>query len=313
MKGHTEMCDLFYFIITFLTIGSNSSKKEIQLYRKLLLALAILLITCATLLALGTRHITRPSQTTYRIPDPATYTRISITNSRGEKLTGWASKSQHSQSVLLLHGIRSNAGSMFNRANFFLDSLNYNVLIMDQRAHGYSEGNFSSAGVLESDDIPLFIRYIENNYNTSAGIIGTSMGGAAATLALDSINPDFLILESVYPSLDQAIDNRLRKRLGVLSTVVKEGIYSILQTKYSINPRSVNPIKNVKSYEIPTLIIAGENDKRTTLDESKELFNAVKSKNKQIVVIKKMSHVDAYNYTPQQYREEVTLFLGTIN
>ena len=46
------------------------------------------------------------------------------------------------------------------------------------------------------------------------GILARSLGGAATLLALPELDIDAVILESVYPTLDAAVNNRLPMRLG---------------------------------------------------------------------------------------------------
>lgn len=230
-------------------------------------------------------------------------------NSRGEKLIGWASKTHHSKSVLLLHGIRSDSRSMLNRACFFRDTLQYNVILFDQRAHGLSEGDYSSAGLYESMDLQLFENYINEQYGTSMGVVGISMGGAAAVLALDIIDPDFLILEMVYPTLDEAISNRLKKRLGPFAPVVKHGMYLILKIRYNMEPVLVNPVEAAKSYDGPVQVLAGGKDKRTTKEESENFYNAFPKDNKKLHIFPEAAHEDLYSYDSTEYKEIVRQFL----
>jgi dienelactone hydrolase len=46
------------------------------------------------------------------------------------------------------------------------------------------------------------------------GIVGISMGGAAALLASPQLDVNAMVLEMVYPTINQAITNRLTMRLG---------------------------------------------------------------------------------------------------
>lgn len=276
--------------------------------KRVFITVSTLLIFYGIFVVLLTQYSIRPSRTNYSISN-IRFQKIIITNEDGYKLTGWASKTQHTKSVLLLHGIRSNAKAMLPRALFYLDSLQYNVLIMDQRAHGLSEGRISTAGANESKDIPLFVDFIKEKYRTSCGIHGISMGGAAALLSAEKTQPNFMVLEMVYPRLDRAIENRLTKRIGSLAKVVKESMYLIMKNRYRLNPKDITPIIHLKSYDNPLLIYAGKRDYRTTLEESQELYHAVQSDKKSFVTLD-ASHEDFYTVAPIQYEQELLNFLS---
>lgn len=277
--------------------------------KKILICTVTLLILYLSLTLFITLYSIRPCQSTYDFPPENEFEQVHLQNERGENLIGWASTTEFSQSVLLLHGIRSHSQSMLERAHFFRDSLQYNVILFDQRAHGMSDGSYSSAGLFESLDLPLFERYIKKRYGTSMGVLGVSMGGAATLLALDSIAPDFLILEMVYPTLDEAIVNRLKKRLGPFSSFIQFGISVILKSRYHMNPSEVRPIEMVDTYTNPVLIISGESDVRTTSAETKRLFETFPKREKELYFIKGAAHEDLYQFDEKQYRAVVKKFL----
>lgn len=279
------------------------------MFKKLsILFLSLLLVVCIVFV-LGTEYIMRPCQKQYTIPDSYHLKKQIITNKRGEKLTLWLSPTNHSTSVLFLHGIRGNSANMIERAHYFRDSLKVNVILADQRAHGYSDGVFTSAGHLESNDIPLFMNLIKEEYNTSAGIVGISMGGAASLLAIDSITPTFLILESVYPNLDNAIEQRLRKRFALFTPFVKWGIYTMLKSRYKLEPATVSPLNSIKNYKGPILILGGSKDMQTTRSETEDLFENAGSEHKKLHIFDNAKHVDLFSYSPYTYKSIISEFM----
>lgn len=86
----------------------------------------ILIFTMATLVLylsftlFITHYSMRSSKSSYDPLPTEEFKQITLTNGRGEKLIGWASKTEYAQSVLLLHGIRSDSRSMLQRALFFV-------------------------------------------------------------------------------------------------------------------------------------------------------------------------------------------------
>jgi hypothetical protein len=52
------------------------------------------------------------------------------------------------------------------------------------------------------------------------GVLGCSQGGVAALLAPQPLGVDVVVLEEVYPRIGQALENRLRMRVGRLAPIL---------------------------------------------------------------------------------------------
>lgn len=75
-------------------------------------------------------------------------------------------------------------------------------------------------GVPPALDVKGAIDYVKRREPTlPIAIVGRSMGAAAAVMA-GPLGIDALILESMYSSIDRAVDNRVRHRIGILSSCV---------------------------------------------------------------------------------------------
>jgi pimeloyl-ACP methyl ester carboxylesterase len=86
---------------------------------------------------------------------------------------------------------------------------------MDFQAHGESPGNKITFGHLESLDVEAALRFLKERFpGERIGVIGTSMGAAAMVLAEHRPPVQAIILESMYPTIDQATQDRLRLSLG---------------------------------------------------------------------------------------------------
>jgi len=85
--------------------------------------------------------------------------------------------------VILLHGVSDNRLGMNGYGRWLL-SKNYAVLLPDARAHGLS-GGLASYGLNESDDIHLWVDWLEKNYHPRCVYaLGESMGAAQLLQAL---------------------------------------------------------------------------------------------------------------------------------
>ena len=106
--------------------------------------------------------------------------------------------------------------------------------MIDFQSHGESIGDGITFGYLEALDAEAAFTFLENKLpNNHIGVIGVSLGGAAALLGQVAEKSKAIIIESVYPTIEEAIKNRLIMYLG------KSGKYLspllILQIKYRLN------------------------------------------------------------------------------
>lgn len=87
--------------------------------------------------------------------------------------------------VMLHHGFTSNALDNSTHAMFF-HNLGYEVLLLDLRAHGESEGKYVGFGILDRFDTLEWVRYVRKRFGEGMRIVlhGTSMGAATVLMAL---------------------------------------------------------------------------------------------------------------------------------
>ena len=138
--------------------------------------------------------------------------RVEIPSSSGSRLQGWwiPSVIDGGGTVVLMHGVRGNRLQMVARARA-LNEHGFSVLLFDFQASGESPGHRITFGKLEGLDAAAAVSFVRDRLpNERVGVIGTSLGGAAALLGPKPLAVDALVLESVYPDIDAALSNRLR-------------------------------------------------------------------------------------------------------
>src|SRR5579864_924903 len=121
--------------------------------------------------------------------------------------------------VLLLHGMGANRTSMLERARF-LHARGYAVLAPDFQAEGESSGDHVTFGKLESLDAEAALAFLRDRVpGERIGVIGVSMGGAAALVGSSPLSADAMVLESVYPTFGDAVADRFGTWLGPFGIV----------------------------------------------------------------------------------------------
>lgn len=206
-----------------------------------------------------------------------------------------------------MHGVRANRLSMLGRARF-LAHAGYTILLFDFQAHGESPGEHITFGYLESRDARAAVGFLRQRApGERIGVIGVSMGGAAALLATPPLEADALVLEMVYPTIYQAIDDRLEMRFGKLGRALTPLLSWQLKPRLGFSTADLRPIDKVGNIRVPKLFIAGANDEDTRIEESRAIFAAA-AEPKKLWVVNQAKHEDLLRFASQEYEREVLQF-----
>ena len=211
--------------------------------------------------------------------------------------------------LVLLHGKGGNRTSMLGRARF-LNRAGYAVLLIDFRGHGESEGNRYTFGYLEAFDAKAALAYARSrNPGVKVGAIGFSLGAAACVLGEAPAQFDALVLEALYPSIEEAIGNRIAIALGRWATPLHPLLSWQIEPRLGISPTMLRPIAKIGAITAPLLIIAGAEDAHVTLAQSQRLFDQAIPP-KQFWTVRGAGHEDYYRFAPRDYERTVLSFLA---
>jgi len=235
---------------------------------------------------------------------------VVIPSSSGESVTGWfAQGTRGSGAVLLLHGVRSDRRQMLERSKV-LYSRGYSVLLVDLPGHGESSGTRITFGFREAEGVKASLRFLERSLpGEKIAVIGVSLGAVSFVLAGISPAPNAVVLESMYPTIEEAVTDRLRIRLGELGAVFAPLLLSQLPLRLGISLNQLRPIDHISSIAAPVLVAAGTEDRHTTLNETERLFTAA-TLPKELWLVKGAAHVDLYHFDPKTYDETVFGFVA---
>ena len=166
-------------------------------------------------------------------------------------------------------------------------------------------------GARESDAARAALAYLHRvARGERIGAIGASLGGAS--LLLGSGEPaandaDAVVLEAVYPTIEEAVADRLRIWLGPLGPSLTPLLTGQLRLQVGVGVEALRPIDAVRRLRVPLLLVAGEADRHTTLAESRRLFDAA-SEPKELWVVPNAPHGDLYASAPAEYERRVLAF-----
>lgn len=209
--------------------------------------------------------------------------------------------------VILLHSLRADRRSMLGRARF-LNRAGYAALMFDFQAHGETPGRFMTFGLLESDDVDGAVRYLRSRLpGEKIGVLGSSLGGAAVLFGDAARTVDALVLEAVYTTLPEAVENRLMLRFGSPGRYLAPLLLWQVRPRLGLNVDDLSPIDHIDAIAAPLLVIAGSQDRRTTLAQSQRLFERAPAP-KSLWVIDGARHQDLHLYAGRAYERRVLRF-----
>lgn len=280
--------------------------------RRLIIA-GLVLLACIGLAAVGSAWLLGSrliATTNHAVQRPAGFeaNEVSIPGAAHRIAGWWVDSGEGSPVVLLLHAVRADRSSMVTRAQLLLRH-GFSVLLIDLQAHGETPGEAITFGWRESADVTAAHEWIRRNTpGRRIGVIGCSLGGASVLLGPQPSGFDAVVLEAVYPRVSRAVENRVRLRLGALAPLLTPLLLMQLQPRLHVAASDLEPIRAIGKLGAPVLVVAGSNDERTTLAESKELFDQASSP-KLLWVVEGAHHQDFFAYDPRGYDAHVVEFL----
>lgn len=162
------------------------------------------------------------------------------------------------------HGYRSSAMTDFSGGSELTECMEQNLLLVDQRAHGKSEGSTIAFGILEREDCLRWIEYVLRRFGPETKILlyGISMGAATVLMASGLSLPQQvrgIVADCPYASAREIIckvagDMHLPGKLAYPFVALGArlfGGFSLDQT---------DAVRAVKEARVPILILHGEAD-----------------------------------------------------
>ena len=237
---------------------------------------------------------------------------VTYASGSGSSIHAWLARGvRGGGSVLLLHGVGANRTSMLARARF-LHRLGFTVLAPDLQANGESPGEHVTFGARESLDAAASLTFLRGAMPAErVGVIGVSMGGAAALLGPGPLDANAFVLESVYPTIRQAVSDRLGTWLGPLGGVARlftPAVIHFVGDDIGVTETELRPIDRIARLRAPLLFLSGTADPYTPIVEAESLYARAPTP-KAYWAVQGAGHEDLYAYNSAEYERRVGAFL----
>jgi fermentation-respiration switch protein FrsA (DUF1100 family) len=280
-----------------------------------LVSTAIATSLVAGLTIYGASQVTSPPRSEHR-DDPRAWglpcETIELVAADRVPLTGWFARAPSERAAIIIaHGHGANRHASLAYASFLFPE--YSVLLPDFRAHGDSSGQLTSVGYHERQDLIGAARYLRTLGYERIGVLGVSMGGAAALLAAaEAPEIDAVVADSSFAVLRHAVREGARLR-GYPAAIVRPLAYLSCQTaalwlRYPMH--SGDPINAVQRIAPrPLLLIHGDADTFILPEESQALYAAAGDP-KELWLLPGVEHARAIEANGEAYRDRVMEFFA---
>lgn len=217
------------------------------------------------------------------------------------------------KTIICVHGYKAKDGLYdFGMSAKFLNSLGYNLLFVDNRAHGLSQGKYIGFGVLDSVDVNSWVDYLVTNMNQETIILyGMSMG-AATVMNAQNNKVKAIIADCGFASGYDEVVYQIKKmhHLPSFPLVPISNILLKLLAKYSLKDKEA--YKSIKNYKNNLLIIHGSRDHFVPTRDAYKIFDNATC-HKRILIVPGASHAKSYLKDTKLYEQTIKEFLDEID
>lgn len=212
---------------------------------------------------------------------------------------------------ILFHGYRGSALREFGNCYAIAQKFGFNVLLVDQRGHGKSEGHTITFGVRERHDCKAWAWYVHNRFGKDIPIIltGVSMGAATVLMASDlDLPPNVrgIWADCPYSSPKEILRAVCARMRLPVQTAYPLALFGALIYGHFCIWRS-SAVKSVVRSKVPVLLVHGEEDKLVPNSMSRRIYEACGS-DKMLLSVKGAGHGLSYLIDPQKYEEVLDQF-----
>lgn len=232
----------------------------------------------------------------------------------GVPLSGWLIPAVHRAPqgvVVLCHGHTSTRLTMLPKA-LSLHRNHFTTLVFDFRARGRSGGDACTLGLRETDDVLGAMAFLREHPDTRAlpiGILGESLGGAAALLAA-ARSPDIgaVATEGAFATLEEVMMHRLKLCFGPFSARVGDSCRRLGAEQFAIDVSEITPEEAVSALAPrPFFLIQNGFDVLCPAVQSERLFAAAGNP-KTRWIVPGAPHTFAYWVARREYERRVAEF-----
>ena len=226
------------------------------------------------------------------------------------RLAAWHIPHEHPAGlVVLFHGYAAGKARLLSEARAFHD-LGYDCFLVDFRGSGSSDGEATTIGFHEADDVRRTVAYVREHWpDERLMVFGQSMGAAAVlrALAQHTIEPDAVVLECPFDRLLSTVE----ARFAITGLPAFPGAHLLVfwgGLQHGFNGFAHNPVEYAREVTCPTLLLHGTADARVRAGQIRSIYQNLRGE-KQLHFFEGVGHESYTACRADEWKKCVAPFL----
>lgn len=227
------------------------------------------------------------------------------------KLECWHIPADSSKgTVILFHGYADKKSSLLNKSYEFHNQ-GYSVFLVDFLGSGGSEGNSTSIGYHEAEQVKACYDFLAEAGESTIFLYGTSMGAVACLRAASEydIQPAAIMAECPFGSLYKTTCARFRN-MGLPAFPFAGLLLFWGGVQNNFWAFGHNPSSYAKAVSCPVLLLLGEQDDRVSVEEVKGISNSLRGE-KEFCLFPEAGHNNIYSRHYDEWTSAVHAFVSS--
>ena len=238
----------------------------------------------------------------------------------GLKLAGYFLENEDptENTAIVFHGFSSNHVMSVPYARMFSEN-GWNVLLIDQRSHGKSEGEYITYGYYERHDVGSWVDYVveERGDDCVIALHGTSMGSASVLQYLGEYsklnklpkNVKVAISDCGYTSADEIFTQIMEEIIHLPQFLYMPAVETMIEHYAEFKTDDVSSIDVVPYISIPVMFVHGDSDYFIPVEMGIRLYEA-KNGDKKLYIAHGANHGLSFNSNPEEYERQAMEFVN---
>lgn len=216
--------------------------------------------------------------------------------------------------MIFCHGYKSEAAFDFAAMYDFYRSLGYNLVYLNMRAHGKSEGKYIGFGALDRFDVQMWTKKLAELFpDTSIFLHGMSMGAASILQSADlELDPAVcgIIADCGFSSTNEVFRNLVGGLYHLPATPLVDIFEAVNRMTAGYGFSDADSVRSMEKSRLPLAYICGDCDRYVPLDMAMRIYNAC-VQDKVLLIAKGAGHAASFMTENEKYRNLITEFINT--
>ncbi|MGN0334769.1 MAG: alpha/beta hydrolase [Lachnospiraceae bacterium] len=228
----------------------------------------------------------------------------------------WFPQGDQKKVVICFHGYTSEGMSDYIGLSGYYLKHGYSMLLVDERAHGKSEGKYIGFGCPDRMDALKWIDRVISCCGDDVQILlhGTSMGGATVLMTSGLPLPTQIrgiISDCAFTSAKEVFTHVLRHMIHLPAFPMMQIADLMNRRRAGYGLDECNSAREVRKAKVPILFIHGSADTFVPCRMCETIYENCASP-KQKLIVEGAAHAESYYKAPEKYEEALDMFIGGV-